>query len=310
MNGTGNPEPDRPVIEYGSGAASLQLLLENKLIGRKKTLKGDVYSGASAAVRMSDHVPPGFLEAVTRQQPDGYLIGVGMGGLLIFQHCFKNGIPQGVVSVDINPQVVLTGRLFVEMLKKSETREELISNFFKMSDGDYENKLLNLAKKDKDHNLRDNFLRSVKRYKRDHTLDPFHPPPASVWYFAGKDVQKPDLIANPGQRDLVINALLDNFEVFHELALGEKIASIYADILDPTVINAITELPRFHSARNIIYLSDMFDVKTELGYKPGNAAEVAVLKPFEQSLKPTIFIDSLLSQKLDLRMQSSVPDYR
>ena len=97
--------------------------------------------------------------------------------------------------------------------------------------------------------------------------------------------------------------------MLRNLATTGKIATLYADITNPEVVKAITELPDFQTSQNVIYLSNIIDFMSGFGRNPDKIESFKSLKPFENAVKPPIFIDALLKQGLLLRSSNTLPEY-
>ena len=106
--------------------------------------------GADAFLITSDRINTDILTKVKDREPDGYLVGVGFGGLLTFLNCFSSEKkPKGIIAVDINPQVVIAGRFMIEMLKTSNTHTEFIDRFFNADKNTYIREFIRIGKEDK-----------------------------------------------------------------------------------------------------------------------------------------------------------------
>ena len=60
--------------------------------------------------------------------PDGYIIGTGNGAIWSMLELFPPGqLPKGIVSIDRDPSVVLSGKLLVELAKRGVPKEEVMA---------------------------------------------------------------------------------------------------------------------------------------------------------------------------------------
>ncbi|MEK7092544.1 MAG: hypothetical protein AAB907_02885, partial [Patescibacteria group bacterium] len=68
-------------------------------------------AGQAAILGTNETASTEFFESVRLKDPDGYIIGVGVGNALSLLQSFPEGVvPRGMVLVDIDPKVVAVGK--------------------------------------------------------------------------------------------------------------------------------------------------------------------------------------------------------
>src|SRR5437762_41166 len=70
----------------------------------------------SAAVLYTlDYAEYGFVESLRACNPDGYIIGIGAGGIFYYINCFAQGTaPKGLIGIDYDPHVVAAGLVMID----------------------------------------------------------------------------------------------------------------------------------------------------------------------------------------------------
>lgn len=249
--------------------------------------------GADAFLGASDRIDSSILSMVTERRPDGYLVGVGVGGLLTFLNCFPSDIkPKGIIALDINPQVVIGGMFMIEELKRSSSVHEFIKGFFKIENDAYLEISNNLEKRDK---RLERIMRSFRKsLKKEGSLDFWIPiSPSHIHRFLSRDdYESTDVIQIS---KLIYDSIVTNFDLLKELAESGRFAVEYGDLADSRVTRSISELPGFKSSRNIVYVSNV----AEMSFIPRGKEILEYLNRSLEYLsgseKQSIFIDSMSS---------------
>ncbi len=193
-------------------------------------------SATPALLTTTDRMGEGFVKKVRSLHPDGYLVGVGAGGIFSLLECYpQEAEPKGIVLVDINPHVVVAAKVMVEELKKASSPDDFYKNFFEQSKSDYQKKVQLI-------------------------LDEEPVLQAGVAEWEGLVGNPMDTITSSlGGYPNISSIVKGKHELLRRLALAGKIVSIYGDFKDPAFIDSVVSLPDFTRATNIIYLTNMPD---------------------------------------------------
>jgi len=221
----------------------------------------------------SEVADPGFFESIRAENPNGYVVGTGAAMTLALVTCFKKeNPPKGIVIADIQPEVIAFGKLLVGSLAKAKTRNDFERDFLSISEEEYRSRVKNIIDKEKDKELK-------RRYKKrkptflyiDWHLGYYRHGPN---YLVEKKVQLVD----------IIRIVLNNFDLFHNLAVNGNIAIAFVDFTDPRFINAIKDLPDFRSVKNLIYSSNIEQVS--------HFPDMSQLEAYTNTVLPPIFIST------------------
>lgn len=235
-----------------------------------------VETGKAAVLFSSDlHTSTFFKDVQSQFDPNGYIVGVGFGGLLTLPNCFHNpNLVKGVGIVDINPFTILHAILLEGYLRRYKTYKEFHKAYY-----DTNQYLEDLSKITRDNKEldRDSLSTSSRAriaeipseastLNRHHNTNPnFH------FYF------------DP------VTALENFYPLFKKLADQRKISIIYGNIFRGDVARyIINSFPGFPSLRNILYISNAASMNGMSG-KNVPAEGLSVLS--SQPEKP-IFISS------------------
>lgn len=208
-------------------------------LGKKKCFPRErSYQWSAAILGSTDYASPDFKKALAGENPNGYLIGVGAGGILALIESFRTA-PIAIIATDIDPNVVATGRILVDVLKTADSFEDVVANFFKLSGEDYESKIRKITEADPA------LAQGFARWQTDRNDTPM-----DAWDNAQNFPEK-------YSRSINVPAVIErNFLVLRQLATEDKIAFCYADITNKGFIDFLSDLPEFNNSTNVIYLSN------------------------------------------------------
>ena len=202
------------------------------------------YGGLAALFTSSDQVARPFFDRTKTLNPNGYIVGVGAGGIFALLDCYSCGqLPKGIVVSDINPFVVAAVRVMREDLIKSSTANEFVERFFQCSDAEYRKKQERVKSKDK------NLKNGIKRWTLDSST------PMEEW--RRMEVRGQNTFSDSITVPYIVGT---NFLKLQELAKSGGIAACYADFMNPDFIDSVRQLPDFVESRNIIYISNVIDL--------------------------------------------------
>lgn len=268
--------------------------------------------GVAAAVGTNEAVGSGFFEAVQAKNPDGYLVGVGAGNVFTMLHCFQEGVtPKGIVLADIDPRVVLLGKMIVKKLQDSHSVDDFNNSFFYSSPEMLIDEAKKLIQAEEDPVLKER-LTAVP----DDRWKPILSLRGDVENADNGFTWKDDIrtYAHEGYPIDAVGAFREKFDTLKQLADNNSIAVSYADFTNPDFVIAVASLAEFKTSTNIIYLSNIVDHVTNRGTDLGNLAKMSTLRGYEPgtftfSPQP-VFIDTL-GQRLNyfLRARRKIPEY-
>lgn len=271
---------------------------------RKLTLPEIENRGVQAIIRTNEAVGSGFFEAVQAKNPDGYLIGVGAGNVFTMLHCFQEGvIPRGIVLSDIDPAVIAVGKLFVKGLRETESAEQLQNGFFKMPEDQFQSSVQQLISEETDAQLKAGWEKMNQKTWHD------------VWVQLGEREsitwKQTRSYQYEGQNIDVRGAISDKFTTLKQLAMEDNIAVTYADFTDYEFIEAVTDLPNFDKASNIIYFSNIVDHITRRGTDLEQLKFIKRLGFYKHMSKAKTYYIDTLGQGLNyfLRARESLADF-
>jgi hypothetical protein len=222
-------------------------------------LPGDFRAiGAPALLVTNELTPAGFHDHIREAAvPDGWIYGPGCGNVLSFVESFA-GTPRGLVLVDVDPAVVLAGRMLVAALRRYSEAESFTAGFFcggreplatleeEVLDGETSERLRAAL-----HGQRERLWRTLAMLTEGFSLESgdterllaqwaSHYPPA-------------------GNHVPVRTFLARHYGRLRELAVRGDIAVLCSSLFHPPLLAAVAELPGWRGGRNLIYLSNVAD---------------------------------------------------
>jgi len=233
-------------------------------------------------------------------ESDGYICGVGFGNILSLVTLYEeNNPPKGILSIDLSPEVVLTGRIATELIKTSENFEVFKRNL--MSGWTLGYLKRQVIKKESSPKIK-NALENVSLEKISQTISRENSDIPEV----GVVIENRDF-----SRISVLAVIRDNFKLFKKLANEGNIGISLASATDPDTIRSFSDLPEFNKSKNLIYLTNIIDHITTRGTRLGlNNHLLDTLKPYELLNNGlNHFIDTTQAKNYILRANSKPPIY-
>lgn len=217
----------------------------------------------------TDRMGEGFITKIRSLYPDGYLVGVGAGGIFSLLECYPQEVePKGIVLSDINPHVVVAARVMVTELKKASSPDDFYKNFFEQSKSDYQKKV-------------------------DVIFDEEPVLKAGVTDWKGLAGTPMDAVTSLDGYPNIPSIIKGKYELLRRLALSGKIVSIYGDFKDPAFIDSVVGLPDFTRVTNIIYLTNMPDYS---GIRGEGLKGFENLRKLDNPEKPPIWITAPMNK--------------
>jgi hypothetical protein len=194
----------------------------------------------------------GFEPVLTRMVGDKhsfkYLIGIGFGVLLNHTSAFHDENLEGIISIDVSPDVVAMGRAVRELLKECEKPEDFVKlvhdeealksrlSLIEPQEG-VEYVAQNLPRLFTGEDIEKVLHKPRFSFGKGNSFDPLQlPNPCPTW-------------------------LLQNYKLFRKLALEGRIGIFEADVTDPNLLKGIRDnLDSYNTSNSIIYLSHVFGV--------------------------------------------------
>ena len=120
----------------------IETVLYNNLAGKSIAPRINRSNDLPALLITSDGFYRSYFDEVkSTYHPDGYVVGVGVGGILPLLLCFDEGVlPKGLIMVDHNPHVVVAGKIMAQELSAAQGYQEFLQRFFQCSSEDYQKK--------------------------------------------------------------------------------------------------------------------------------------------------------------------------
>lgn len=245
------------------------------------------YHGTPANLYTSDEIPPTFYDRLSHQNPNGYIVGIGVGGVLALLNGFtKENPPKGLIMADINPHVVATGRILTQKLAEIDNPNALVYSLFKMTNAEYEEYLKREGEKDQ------TLGRGMKNWKGE-CIKPY----------------SQDIFHQHSQRRNVPHIPLEltkHFTTLKELSHDGMIASIYTDFKNPYFIDAVKSLPDFQTSLNVIYTTNSIDINDG----PPGIKKFEDLRRYDNEDFPPIHVTSPISRNISMQIARSFDEMK
>ncbi|MEK7517370.1 MAG: hypothetical protein AAB583_02380 [Patescibacteria group bacterium] len=259
--------------------------------------------GVLALLDTNEKVPVGFFETIQEKNPDGYIVGVGVGNVFSLLNCFQErNPPRGMVLVDIDPRVVTIGKILVDSLKQAETPSDFVNDFFGLPKDKLEARIRETISKEKNVVLRQR-LEKIPSQEWERTIKA-----VQGWSFL-----TPDFKSGVQEKESYDGAMtmINKFDVFREMARSNNIAVICSDFTNLDLIVSIQDLPGFRESRNIIYMSNIVDhIARPQGVKFIDVwNKMESLVAYGRESHKSIFIDTLQNLNYFLRVGYTMPMY-
>lgn len=228
----------------------------------------------SALLKSNDLAHPGFFDQVAAMKPDGYMVGIGAGGIFSLMRAFPHGLtPRGLVMADVNPHVVMAARVLIDELRNSRDWTTFSQSFFGASADEYRDRVAQVVLDDP------SLVNGLLSYKgrRETPMEPQRMPEEGEPYGAIN----------------VRDALEESFPLLKELAQEGKMAVNLTDIADPGFISGVRNLADFTTLTNIIYLTNMLHYR----YVGDSPVPFENLGRFDNPQHPAIYVSAKASQR-------------
>lgn len=252
---------------------TLESLIQARLGDRDISPEEVKHFGLEANLDTCDEVTELFERRLRSHNPNGYIVGVGAGGIFTHLDGFTaEHQPKGLVMVDINPQVVATGRILINRLTESDNPNELEYSLFGMDQAEYEAQLASEGRKDPtlDRGLRKWQIKAAPPHAKNRSMRSL-PESRTIPY--------------------VPALLTQHFKTLKKLAIEGRIASVYTNFRNPDFIEAVKSLPDFQTSRNIIYTTNIIDITKG----PQGIRDFEDLAKYDNENFPPIFVTSPMS---------------
>jgi hypothetical protein len=262
--------------------------------------------GSPGLLMTNENLAEDLVERIQRDErsPDGYVFGAGFGNILSMLLMYPaDRDPKALLCADVLPEVVLTGRMFVNLLATKPVvgfdafwhdrarNEDLLRSCYDKAVLMERNQIV----QDRFKELR---FDDVHRYLEQAVSFDLLP-------FRGLKLQKGD----PFERIAVIAVIRDRFEQLTKMAEEGRIGIAFADITNPKVIEVAKNMPGFLDLKNIVYLSNIVDHITMRGTRLENLGKTESLRALEEG-RQNWFVDTTQrSCDYQLRAGHRLPKY-
>ena len=262
--------------------------------------------GAAGLLSTNEDLPDDVIPQVRQSEnaPNGYIFGAGVGDILSMPLLYPEGrSPRAILCVDIVPEVVLTGRIFTQLL--SEASDFRTLNLQMRNDQALKLAYEQVVSSEVNEEVR-NRLKTVSPEQAIKGL-------LSVIEREYLPTQgyKQSVPFDHTQRMSVLAVIRDKFDLLHNLAKDGNIGVGYADMTNRAVLDLVKTMPNFSSSRNLIYMSNVIDHLTSRGTDLTHLDDMLSLTTLEEGKsRGNWFIDTTLnSQDYKLRANNTVPVY-
>lgn len=219
---------------------------------------------------------------------DGYVIGVGFGHIFKMIDLFPEGmLPRAIICVDVQPEVVLTGRIIVQKLRYAQDKKSFFRSLYAVTPDEID------AVIQKEHNpeIAIRFLEAV---------------PYIEELFSNAEYRREiGAYLTPS----IVDVLTRNFDRLQQLAKSNNIGVVFIDIANIQLIQAIMTLPNYSTSRNIIYLSNAIDHITQRGLDMESINALDVLHALETDRGNVCVDTTQQSLHYKLRIGTLPPKY-
>lgn len=278
-------------------------ILDEKLREKEGLIPPEVKArGVLAILDTNEKRTPGLFEAIKEKNPNGYIIGVGVGNVFSLLNCFQEeNPPKGMVLVDFDPRVVIVGKIILGSLNQAETPSDFINNFFRLPKDTFQARIKGIILGESNVVLRqrlekippEEWERVIKGIQEWSFVDPYF----KSW------------VSQDDQYNSIFT-MLNKFDVLRQMARSNNISVTFSNFTNPDLIASIVELPGFRESRNIIYISNIVDhITRTLGFKFEDVSKMESLKAYENPSTKSIFIDTLQNLNYFLRARFTMPTY-
>lgn len=233
-----------------------------------------------------DYDPTVYNEIKEKDEPNGYLVGVGVGDTLTLISAFS-AEPKGVVIVDIDPEVILMAKVLVSGFQQYADWESFAKSVL------FSPKIIEIARRqvaaEQDPRLKASMQLHMRRFDQDVRNMWYGLIFNSQWDDLPKELKEEFLKDNFIDRDRLLSyypnigevpsaiafplderafqirgfgpiaTIAREYERFHALAQQDKIAIVFASVFDATFLDELTKLPNYKTSNNIVYLANALE---------------------------------------------------
>ena len=237
------------------------------------------------------------------EAPDGYIIGPTVGNIFTMLEFFPDGVtPKGIAIVDINPLVILFGRIFREMLAVHESYDSFEQSI-KSLDEVLKYRDIVLAN-EKDPYVQERLRAVPIEDIKEHVIENRY-----YSYMVTDDPFSSQYTQSIHARVEVGSVMKRNFSRLRQLAVENNIAVVLGDFLNPDLHKAINDLPGITESRNIIYTSNVVDIITERSQKMSRTSLMDGLQEIK-GFPYNYIVDTTAADDYRLSLHKRMPSYK
>ena len=262
--------------------------------------------GAAGLLSTNEDLPDSIIPQVRQPEnaPNGYIFGAGVGDILSMPLLYPEGqSPKAILCVDIVPEVVLTGRIFTQLLSEA-------SDFRTLNLQVRNDQALRLAyEQTVSSEVNEEVRNRLKTVSPEQVIKGLRS--VIEREYLPTQGYKQSVPFNHTQRMSVLAVIRDKFALLHNLAKDGNIGVGYADMTNKAVLDLVKAMPNFSSSRNLIYMSNVIDHLTRRGTDLTHLDDMLSLTALEEGKsRGNWFIDTTQnSQNYKLRASNTVPIY-
>ncbi len=190
-------------------------------------------------------------------KPDGYVIGTGNGAIWRMLDLFpKDTQPKGIISIDRDPSVILSGKVLIELAKRNIPPEEAVAYFYGVHAetgvthtlDDLISVARDVAQKEPNPTLKRTLLETIHNEHFLHDMKLIHGAAAN-----------PSLLHKRGRKSMA-EEFFRYWPAIVQLARQGNVFFVHADIGNRDMLRFLTDkIPDIASSRNVLYVSNLCD---------------------------------------------------
>jgi len=242
------------------------------------------------------------IEEIKKELPielDGYIFGVGAGNIYSLTHLFDpEKPPRAIMSVDVIPEVVLVGRIAIQLMKRTGNFNEFLRVL--QTEEMFLEEAHEVIEKETSQIVKQRLQAvNVKSVLKDIGGQAVHTPTNGIIEYGFHD------------RVSVFAAIRDRWEVLQKLAREDNIGIGLADMIDGEVVASVSNFGEFRNTANVIYVTNIIDHITDRGTNFGENDKrlraMGTLQLLDNG--KSVFLDTTQGRNYKLRVSQHLPEY-
>lgn len=182
-------------------------------------------------------------------KPDGYIICVGNGAIWLMLDLFQNGTqPKGIISLDRDASVILSGKVLLELAKQEITSDKAVEYFYGGKIDDMVAIAKNIIQNEENDAIKQALMDTISTGQFIRDLEVLH------------QLEINPTVPDVRRRKSISSAISKHWPTIIRLAKEGKIHFLHSDISNEATLRFITaNLPDIPLFQNILYISNVVD---------------------------------------------------